>query len=658
MNKLYYNSILLISLLAVFGAAVYRFYQLNYPGVFLTLILTIIALIILNKIHKVKAAPSAALVAFGEISSIKRLGILYIAAYAVFLCASFILLFRATTSESIISPWQIVPWYFFLTFAIATFFLLAIIFKTKLPLFICFMLHASYLILIFSVALIIYGIGCGFDPFIHQATEKLIDATGAVYPKPWYYLGQYALIVILHKLTFIPIIWLDKLLVPVLAALTLPFALYQAIKSLGADKRVAKLTALFTLIFPFTIFIVTTPQNLANLFLILIILLSLNNNLHASLALAALVIHPIAGIPALLFTSILLAKKYITSKKILNTSYFILYALSIFALPAAFYLNNKTSSIINAPAAETSVSVWHLPQFWFSGQETFLLNFIYLYGFNIGLIAASLIIAGIIIYYKKILDTKYPARPRSPGGLIQNTYILMSISLFISYFITKTINFNYLIDYEQSNFSGRILQIAAFFSLPFILLALSQFISAILEQGKIIKYSFVCFLVFLACSSFYISYPRFDNYFNSRGYSTSQADIEAVRWIEDNSPDDNFIVLANQQVSAAALYEFGFKKYYPSPSPNGRGGAETFYYPIPTGGELYQYYLKMVYKKADKKTALEAANLVNTDTAYFVLNSYWWAFDKILAEARMEADETASINNGSIYIFKYVNPVE
>jgi len=103
-------------------------------------------------------------------------------------------------------------------------------------------------------------------------------------------------------------------------------------------------------------------------------------------------------------------------------------------------------------------------------------------------------------------------------------------------------------------------------------------------------------------------------------------------------------VLANQQVSAAALREFGFSRYYKG---------DVYFYPIPTGGTLYQYYLDMVYKKPAKDTMLKAMDFAGVGQSYFVLNKYWWAFPKILAEAKLEADSWTEIKDGEIYIFKY-----
>ena len=125
-----------------------------------------------------------------------------------------------------------------------------------------------------------------------------------------------------------------------------------------------------------------------------------------------------------------------------------------------------------------------------------------------------------------------------------------------------------------------------------------------------------------------------------------------MRWIEENA-NENYIALANQQVSAAALREFGFKKYY-TPSPyQGEGGGEVFYYPIPTGGPLYQYYLDMVYKKLSRETMNAAMDLVGVKKGYFILNKYWWAFPKILEEAKFEADDWKDFGNGEVYVFEY-----
>ena len=49
-----------------------------------------------------------------------------------------------------------------------------------------------------------------------------------------------------------------------------------------------------------------------------------------------------------------------------------------------------------------------------------------------------------------------------------------------------------------------------------------------------------------------------------------------------------------------------------------------------------------------------AMDLVGVNEGYFVLNKYWWAFTKILDEAKLRADSWQTIDNGEIFVFKYV----
>jgi hypothetical protein len=185
---------------------------------------------------------------------------------------------------------------------------------------------------------------------------------------------------------------------------------------------------------------------------------------------------------------------------------------------------------------------------------------------------------------------------------------------------------------------------AILFLLPFFILSIYALLEKIAKQNKFIIVSFAVFLSLLISAALYITYPRYDNYFNSHGYAVSAADLGAVSWINENAKAD-YIVLANQQVSAAALSRYGFKKYY--------GGDQLFYYPIPTSSPLYQYYLDMVYKKPSRDTMLAAMDLAGVNEGYFVLNRYWWAFTKILDEAKLRADSWQAINDGEVFVFKY-----
>jgi hypothetical protein len=672
LNKINYNStniLILICLISFWGGIIYRLYSLNYIGVIISLILAIISFFIIQRLKAKNKEPRPRQAQRGRQETcnieynakIKILDLLPASCYLLLTAYSFYVLFSHQTTAAIISPWQAIPSYFFIIYGLATAILIIIILKhnnISTP----YTLHPTPFIILhyflsFSVALIIYKIGYGFDPFIHQATVDLINKTGSVGPKPFYYLGQYALIVIIHKITFLPLVWLDKLLVPLLAAIYLPTMLWRVLSKWFSDNTTSLLLILMLLILPFSFFIVTTPQNFAYLLLLLAILLGLicSNIFDLMviylLSLTAIVIQPIAGIPALLFSLLLtvyhsdIKKRYGVSLK--KYFYLLISIASVFILPLAFVIlsavkdpGESAQNEILPPLSEVRMTV--------PGQENFILNFIYLYGFNIKIIIGLIAAVGLIIAYR------HRGKCR-----IFFIYLIMSASLALSYLLTAKLPFAFLIDYERSNYSDRILLVTAFFLLPFILVALYAFISKTLNQIKSIKFPLLCFIVVLITASLYISYPRFDRYFNSHGYSVSQTDINAVHWIEENAGQD-YIVLANQQVSAAALREFGFAKYYTSPlsrdggTGEGLGVGEIFYYPVPTGGPMYQYYLDMVYKKPSSETMFTAMELAGVNEGYFVLNKYWWAFPKILEEAKLEAQAWEEINNGEIYIFKYL----
>ncbi len=635
----YQISLILIftNLLSFFGGIIYYFYALNIYGAATSLVLTVSSFVFIKKFIKQEKCP---LDKGGAGNSkpplLKGAGGIYSIFYLLAIFSCFFILFSSQTAKSIISPWQVVPAHFFILYGIATLILFLGILKNRLN--ISFI--SIHTLLSFSIAIIVYKLGYGFDPFIHEATLKLIDKNGFVDPKPLYYLGQYSLIIIAHKLSGIPIAWLNKFIVPLLAAGLIPFYLWNALQKYFKDKKIILATVLSLLILPFSIFIITTPQNLAYLYLLLIIIIALdavtrlNKFLICSLTLAAMITQPIAGIPAL--TLALLIAIYDKKLKFKKAYYALISIFSALSIPALFYSLDSKIDLRSLkeilPFSDISIPF----------QESFIYNFIYLYAFNIRSIIMLLAIAGLIIFYKKRTEYKF-----------LSLYLLAFISYFASYLITKNISFSYLIDYERNAFADRLLTISILFLLPFIILALYKFNERLSAKESAIKIPLLFFISLLITASLYISYPRFDKYHNSKGFSTGENDIKAVRLIEDWAEKD-YIVLANQQVSAAALHEFGFNHYYKTPSPyQGEGRGEVFYYPIPTSGPLYQFYLDMVYKKPGRETMEKAMDLTGAQESYFVINKYWRGYSKIVDEAKLEADGWRMIGDGDIYILRY-----
>jgi hypothetical protein len=634
---LFKNILIFGSLLASIGAIVYRVYSLNITGVAISLVLTMIAFIFILK----RSEKSCDRSTFRKVSRDEKGGLVelkYFLSYIFYLIATlhcFYILFTHQTTDGIISPWQVLPSSFFTVYALTTLLLIFNIVQKKKYALVLIIIHYF---LSFSIALIVYKIGFGFDPFVHRATMDLINKTGSVDPKPFYYLGQYALTIILHKIFFIKLEILDKLLVPVMASIYIPIFLFSLLKRWFQDNVKVNLLILALLVLPFSFFTVTTPQSLAYLLLLLVIILGLDCNkmsdifLLGLLSFTALLIQPIAGIPAL-FLTILITIFHSDNKKLKTYLYIIFATLASLAIPTALILSGKMNNSGKIFNLSNIKEIFDFIVLQNPSTENVLLNLAYLFIFNLKAILIFLIFIGLISAWKHREDCK-----------IFLAYFISAAAFYISYFLTKLINFDSLIDYERSNYTDRILTISIFFLLPFIVTALYSIIVSASESSRATRRIVTIFLVVLLTTSLFANYPRIDNYHNSHGYSVSAHDLEAVSWIAENKINNEYIVLANQQVSAGALYKYGFAKYYKD---------NIFYYPIPTGGEMYQYYLDMVYRGAQDEHMKKAMDLAGVSEAYFVLNKYWWAFPKILDEAKSSADSWETLGEGEIFVFRY-----
>jgi hypothetical protein len=619
----------LLALATFWSGLVYRLFGLALFGVVLSVTMTVLCFIILLKVERkhnqAETAQRAALPA-----RYARIDWFLTGLYLVLAACCFLLLSRSGITGSIVSPWQAVPAAFFVIYFISSltlFFLLGRGSKIGL------VFAGIHFFLTYSVIIFVYKLGFGYDYFIHQATLELIDKQGVVDPRPLYYLGQYGLLTIIHKISCLPLAWLHRLLVPLLAAIFLPPLAYRAL-DVWFEKKIHPSFLLFFLAVPLPFLTFTTPQNFALLLLLFVILLSAEiKNIFeyavaAALALAALVTHPVAGIPAVLLVLALIVRGSGLRVRFKRLSFGAIFILSAILLPLAFYLLEKPQ--IGAKAISLAGL---LPALGLSGagSDNIILNFVYFYGYNFWAVLLVLSAAGLCLARKYGRLHCFEPQLYVAGGL------------FVAYVLTKILPFNFLIGYEHDDYPERILLAACLFLAPFIILAGGQLTESIRRQNLIFKTGWLVFALLLMCASVYLAYPRFDRYFNSRGYSVGEADIAAVDWIEHDARGD-YIVLANQQVSVAALSRFGFKKYYPG---------DIFYYPIPTGGPLYNYYLEMVYRKPTRETMAGALALAGVEQGYFVLNKYWTDFAKVLAEAKLSADSWQSIDNGQVYIFKF-----
>ncbi len=482
-----------------------------------------------------------------------------------------------------------------------------------------------------GLALALFPLGYGFDPFIHEATIRHILTFGTIDPKPLYYIGQYALELFLVHLFALDLTTLNQFLLPVLASVALPIALSMGLKGMG-EKPGLGLLALALL--PFGAFIMTTPQGLGYLLSALILFLTLPGLLQkplpvqtftiALLALATLAVHPLAGIPITLYLLLLTLFTRFGNRALP----FLL--LTPFVLPLVFILQSAlagTTTSIRLSELFSGFSLGHYS--FFTTHYNPFLDLLYFFGANT-----------LPILFLVALVVLFVTRKNKTATLLRVPF-LFALTLLLSSLFLRTLSFDYLALHERLDFAERLFVLIAIFLLPYLSFALSDARARLTRPLPIIISALLLATLFTA--NLYQSYPRHDGYTRSGGFTISALDLLAVASIEDDANDEPYLVLANQAVSATALREFGFTDRYYN---------DHFFYPIPTGGKLYESYLSMN-EAPTAKNAKRAMDLLSVDRAYFVVNDYWWDRERIVEQAKVEADEWFAIGDENLFIFLF-----
>ncbi len=599
--------------------------------------------------------------------------LILIAVYLFVIALAFKILSNSKTMEAIQSPWEVVQPLFFVLYFLASALLISIIAlrktkktdntsnlmenalnkvryfftKTKpdadgnLAKSNCDIILVSiHLFLSYSVIIFVYGINFGFDPFVHQASEKLLAITGTINPKPFLYIGQYSFITWVTEISGMAIRTADRLLVPALSSILIPATAIYVYKRFGFSYKsiLISLTAFPILSLPFFF---SVPQNLGNLFLLSIIILSISPNTRKKLniflwflGVTAFFIHPFSGIPALIYLSLVQIDKIEIKNK--NAIYSIFSILSAAALPLMFFAGGKIqanqSSAISIDGALNLKQLFSDIYQWIPFQST--LHTVELFSANY--IPIMVIMASFGIWFIAKID-KSTAKSLIVSCIIISIDAIALVNLPIP-----------IVSYELEEFISRFFQIAFLFLVPAILFAIIKSVETALKSRKTIILAIVFFIALYSTGSLYSMYPRIDAFAKSRAYATSKYDISAVSWIEKDSEGKDYIVLANQAVSAAALQENGFKKYFSTED------GDLFYYPIPTTSPFYKIYLDMVYEEPTKNRLIRAMDMAGVDIGYFVINDYWLDSKKRVEQAKSEfgIDGYKKIADGKLHIFK------
>ena len=268
------------------------------------------------------------------------------------------------------------------------------------------------------------------------------------------------------------------------------------------------------------------------------------------------------------------------------------------------------------------------------------LDAMYLVLGNLAVIIFILALIGAIVRWQKLINY----RPDPFQNPCYSDAGMMSVSLILGFIVVSLgIDFQYLIEYERQDFALRLLTLATIFALPLADDAVAMMVNRFKTETLAVRSAGIVALFIIASSAVYGLYPRHDGYARSAAFNVSKADFDTVYAINHRETENaDYIVLSNQATAAAALQEFGFRKYY---------HGDIFYYPIPTGGALYQDFLSMVDVAPTKETVMHAMNLAGVHKAYFVVSDYWWKSDAIIENAKLQTDEWFAVDGGKATVF-------
>ncbi len=558
-------------------------------------------------------------------------------------CASFLALMfimrragQAATIESISTPWPLLPEHTLIIMALIWLALIVIVAFARCS--IAATLTSAFAIFsLTSIPPLIYKIGYGFDGFLHIASEKILLASGTLSPKPFYYIGQYVFTTWFSRLADLPVATIDRWLVPISAAILLPMT----ILLLGGYGRHQSPTRFLILgLLPLSAFISTTPQNLAYLLGLCALFLSFDRARHninpmapIILSLWAIAIHPLAGLPLFLVSGALILSSY--ERKTNQILAWICVCSAGISVPAMFYILGLHGNI---------ALVWNLKMiFSATAWINWLKEFIPWIGNHAVIWPAwtnlTSKILPLALFAAALFSLKSSSSRRMSYLLIAAAFILM-----ISSAILQNIGeFTFLIDYERGNYAGRLNALAVFCLLPAAMLGLMNFWQYLKRAPKILSISIAIFFLSSTAALSYNSLPRHDALVAGRGWSTSYHDFEAVKLIDADAENRAYTVLANQSVSAAAVAQLGFKRY----------AQDIFFYPIPTGGALYQNFLDISYNEPSMDIIKDTAQLGQSHLVYVVINDYWWRAEALSPALEKIANQTWNIGDGKVKIYKF-----
>ncbi len=535
------------------------------------------------------------------------------------------------TLESIRSPWWVLPsgW----LIIPLTLLIIGTRIRNRLSLSIVIV---TFFTLLSTLLVCIYALGYGFDIHIHSAALRIIEDGGQIFPRTPYYAGFYALTLIIHTiLPFVSIALIGQWIPPLVATFVLSASLLQL------SKHSKPISMVFiTLLFPMSWISESTPQALAFTFALgSAMLIVLNAPLRLSLmaTIATGSIHVLSGIPV----ALALAYHLMTVRNHQWISRTII-ALGACIIPALFIILTDRAGhpiVWSIPALPLSLPIAREFNPWLD------------IAFTIYWSRWMIVLLLLIVSIRTALHRSQ--RWCSPS---EWSLLLGSASALLGSVILRGFqSFPNVIAYETNDYPQRLTQTAILLALPVLLLRLTEGFELLRSRARAtVRWVSIPLLGIIVSMCVYALYPiDVDGYHIDKGYSMSIHDLRAVEWIHTDAGQAEYVVLANQSVSAAAIERYGFQTYFNIYNTATQKIEPIFYYPVPTGGRLYPFYLQFVYKAPQRATVMDALTLVGARRAYVVINRYWRDSNNLIQSARQDSDKAHTIDDGAIWIFRY-----
>jgi len=571
--------------------------------------------------------------------AVALLGLLWAAALALVISAAL----TNATVEPIRSPWAALPSYVPAVFAIATASLALLSLLTRGGW--SAALWAIHGVVSLGIVAAVYPLGYGFDPFIHRATEQLLLANGTFSPAPPYYLGQYGLITALTRLLHLPLLQIDRWLVLVIAGLAVPSLGYLTLRrNFKVQPNLAALAAGAGLAIPLAPLIATTPHALSLLFAgaaicAAVFVLEQRRGWLAIIlcTLAAIATHPLIGVPLAAVGILVWLWRLGERWRPWRIVFWLAAIVTPLAVPVMFQLNG-TLSPANAAALRwpqlsmlfSTAASWLAPR-WVTLFD--LRDAAYLYLFNL---PVAIIIGCVVAIWF--------LQSRNRLGRFVPLAVAGAATLLGGLLTASAVDFSFLISYERGAFAERLLQLATVAIAPLVLVTAYRVLRRLDQRGVLGSLIAAAAVTVGVSTSFFLTYPTFDDYRKDRGYNTAAVDFDAVRAIEADAKGKPYVVLANQATAAAAVTEFGFGRSY-------RG---NYFYPIPTGGPLYKLYLNYVYDGPTPGVISRVRELTGVPLVYVAISNYWDSADRIIREANVTTPKSFTVAGKSpVVVFRY-----